>query len=172
MTQTPTPTGGVTRHRGSPSRDSIVPEAEFDSYYGRPVVKAAPWEHDIAYYLFTGGVAAGSALLGAGADLTSWCAQRPLPIDESASSQLTPESRAMIGDFAEILRGLNDWSVSAIDAAARAFAEARGLKLGKVAQPLRAALTGRTVSPGIFEVMVLIGKQEALDRLSDQVMSS
>ncbi|MBI4046452.1 MAG: glutamate--tRNA ligase, partial [Devosia nanyangense] len=73
---------------------------------------------------------------------------------------------------AEILRGLNDWSVSAIDAAARAFAEARGLKLGKVAQPLRAALTGRTVSPGIFEVMVLIGKQEALDRLSDQVMSS
>ncbi len=99
-------------------------------------------------------------------------AQRPLPIDESASSQLTPESRAMIGDFAEILRGLNDWSVSAIDAAARAFAEARGLKLGKVAQPLRAALTGRTVSPGIFEVMVLIGKQEALDRLSDQVMSS
>ncbi|CDP54255.1 Glutamyl-tRNA synthetase [Devosia sp. DBB001] len=99
-------------------------------------------------------------------------AQRPLPIDESASSQLTPESRAMIGDFAEILRGLNDWSVSSIDAAARAFAEARGLKLGKVAQPLRAALTGRTVSPGIFEVMVLIGKQEALDRLSDQVMSS
>jgi glutamyl-tRNA synthetase len=99
-------------------------------------------------------------------------AQRPLPIDESALSQLTPESRAMIGDFAEILRGLNDWSVSAIDAAARAFAEARGLKLGKVAQPLRAALTGRTVSPGIFEVMVLIGKQEALDRLSDQVMSS
>ncbi|HET7350965.1 MAG TPA: NrfD/PsrC family molybdoenzyme membrane anchor subunit [Marmoricola sp.] len=70
MTQTPTPTGGVTRHRGSPSRDSIVPEAEFDSYYGRPVVKAAPWEHDIAYYLFTGGVAAGSALLGAGADLS------------------------------------------------------------------------------------------------------
>ena len=48
------------------------------------------------------------------------------------------------------------------------FAEARGLKLGKVAQPLRAALTGRTVSPGIFEVMVLIGKAETLARIADQ----
>lgn len=70
MTTTRVPSGGVPRHRGSPARDSIVPEADFDSYYGRPVVKAAPWEHDIAYYLFTGGVAAGSGLLGAGADLT------------------------------------------------------------------------------------------------------
>ena len=49
---------------------AMVPEPEFESYYGRPVVKPAPWEHDIAYYLFTGGVAGGSALLGAGADLT------------------------------------------------------------------------------------------------------
>ncbi|QEE20499.1 glutamate--tRNA ligase [Youhaiella tibetensis] len=96
-------------------------------------------------------------------------AQRPLPIDASAAGQLTTDSRDMIGAFAEVLRGLNDWSVEAIDGAARAFAEARGLKLGKVAQPLRAALTGRTVSPGIFEVMVLIGKQETLDRLADQV---
>ena len=61
--------------------------------------------------------------------------------------------------------------VEAIDAAARAFAEARGLKLGKVAQPLRAALTGRTVSPGIFEVMVLIGREESLARLGDQIGS-
>jgi len=48
----------------------MVPEADFTSYYGRPIVKPAPWEKDIAYYLFTGGVAAGSSLLGAGADLT------------------------------------------------------------------------------------------------------
>jgi len=96
-------------------------------------------------------------------------AQRPLPIDASATAQLTLDSRGMIGAFAEVLRGLNDWSVPAIDGAARVFAEERGLKLGKVAQPLRAALTGRTVSPGIFEVMVLIGKEETLARLSDQV---
>jgi len=99
-------------------------------------------------------------------------AERPLPIDAAAAGQLTPESRAMIGEFAEVLRGLGDWTVAAIDGAARVFAEARGLKLGKVAQPLRAALTGRTVSPGIFEVMVLIGKQETLDRLADQVTAA
>lgn len=78
---------GASRHGGSPGRERdlgprrkrggkagaeqvMVPEAEFTSYYGRPIVKPAPWEHDIAYYLFTGGVAAGSSLLAAGADLT------------------------------------------------------------------------------------------------------
>ncbi|MBK8082915.1 MAG: glutamate--tRNA ligase [Devosia sp.] len=93
---------------------------------------------------------------------------RPLPIDEAAAGQLTVDARANIGAFIDVLRGLNDWTVEAIDAAAREFAEARGLKLGKVAQPLRAALTGRTVSPGIFEVMVLIGREETLARLADQ----
>jgi len=95
-------------------------------------------------------------------------AVRPLAIDPAATEQLTPDARANVGAFADILKGLNDWSVEAIDAAARAFAEARGLKLGKVAQPLRAALTGRTISPGIFEVMVLIGRDETLARLGDQ----
>jgi glutamyl-tRNA synthetase len=95
-------------------------------------------------------------------------AVRPLTIDAAATEQLTADARANIGAFAEVLRGLNEWTVAAIDAAARAFAEAKGLKLGKVAQPLRAALTGRTVSPGIFEVMVLIGRDETIARLQDQ----
>ena len=95
-------------------------------------------------------------------------AVRPLAIDEAATAQLTADARANIGAFVEVLQGLNEWSVAAIDAAARSFAEAKGLKLGKVAQPLRAALTGRTVSPGIFEVMVLIGRDETLARLQDQ----
>jgi glutamyl-tRNA synthetase len=95
-------------------------------------------------------------------------ATRPLPIDAAAAEQLTADARGHIAEFSEILRGLNDWTVAAIDAAARLFAEQKGLKLGKVAQPLRAALTGRTISPGIFEVMVLIGKEETLDRLADQ----
>jgi hypothetical protein len=67
------------QHRGSPGRRNgsgrggdriMVPEADFTSYYGRPVVKPAPWEHDIAVYLFTGGVASGTSMLAAGADLT------------------------------------------------------------------------------------------------------
>ncbi|MHB1109391.1 MAG: glutamate--tRNA ligase [Devosia sp.] len=95
-------------------------------------------------------------------------AMRPLSIDAAAAEQLTVDARAHIAEFAKIVRGLDDWSVPAIDAAARAFAEQKGLKLGLIAQPLRAALTGRTISPGIFEVMVLIGKEETLARLSDQ----
>lgn len=95
-------------------------------------------------------------------------AVRPIGIDDAAAAQLTPDARTNIKEFVEVLAAINDWSVASIDAAARSFAEARGLKLGKVAQPLRAALTGRTVSPGIFEVMVLIGREETLARLKDQ----
>jgi hypothetical protein len=61
---------GGRRGRGRGDKNAVVPPAEFTSYYGRPVVKAAPWEHDIPAYLFLGGVAAGSSLLSAGADLT------------------------------------------------------------------------------------------------------
>ncbi len=96
-------------------------------------------------------------------------ASRPLPIEEKAAALLTTESRATLGEMATMLRVLADWSVPAIDEAMRALAETKGLKLGKLAQPLRAALTGRTVSPGIFEVMVLIGREESLARLNDQV---
>ncbi|MEO8684044.1 MAG: glutamate--tRNA ligase, partial [Devosia sp.] len=95
-------------------------------------------------------------------------ASRPLTIDSAAAALLTPDARSVLGDVRDLLVGLNDWSVEAIDGAMRTLAEAKGLKLGKLAQPLRAALTGRTVSPGIFEVMVLIGREESLARLSDQ----
>lgn len=86
----PEPTGGRRRggkrpRRGGPGRIGavdgsrempMVPEAEFTSYYGRPVVKPAPWGHEIAAYLFLGGVAAGSGLLGAGGQLTGQAALR------------------------------------------------------------------------------------------------
>jgi glutamyl-tRNA synthetase len=98
-------------------------------------------------------------------------AVRPLTPDAAAAALLTPETRATLADMAEVLKGLNEWDVPAIDAAMRALAEQKGLKLGKLAQPLRAALTGRTVSPGIFEVMVLIGREESMARLQDQIPS-
>ena len=60
------------------------------------------------------------------------------------------------------------FSAPTINGAIRGFAEQRGLKLNKVAQPIRVALTGRTVSPGIFEVMALLGKAESLARIADQ----
>ena len=95
-------------------------------------------------------------------------AVRPIAIDPAAADHVSGEARPLLAAAIEVLRGLDDWSVPAIDAAVRGLAESRGLKLGKVAQPLRVALTGRTVSPGIFEVMVLIGKDETLARLGDQ----
>jgi glutamyl-tRNA synthetase len=95
-------------------------------------------------------------------------AVRPLQMDASASEQLTDDARGMLSKARVALERLSDWSVPAIDDAIRGFADQQGLKLGKVAQPLRAALTGHTVSPGIFEVMVLIGKDESLARIGDQ----
>jgi glutamyl-tRNA synthetase len=96
-------------------------------------------------------------------------ARRPLLPDEAAAKLLDADGKLVLAAARDVLTGLNDWSVAGIDAAMRQLAEQRGLKLGKVAQPLRAALTGRTVSPGIFEVMILIGRQESLARLDDQI---
>src|SRR5262249_36847231 len=61
------------------------------------------------------------------------------------------------------------WTVEATERVVRAFAERRGIKLGGVAQPLRAALTGRTTSPPIFDVLAVLGKSESLGRLHDQI---
>jgi glutamyl-tRNA synthetase len=94
-------------------------------------------------------------------------AVRPIAIDPGAADHVNGDGKSILAGALEVLSALDDWSVPAIDAAIRAFAETRGLKLGKVAQPLRVALTGRTVSPGVFEVMVLIGKAESLARIGD-----
>jgi len=65
-----------------------------------------------------------------------------------------------------------DWSHEGTESAVKALAEAEGLKLGKLAQPLRAALTGRATSPGIFDVLVLLGQGESLARIADQLNQS
>ena len=66
-----------------------------------------------------------------------------------------------------LLGALDDWTVETTEAAVKAFAEQENLKLGSVAQPLRAALTGRTASPGIFDVLAILGRDESLARISD-----
>lgn len=96
-------------------------------------------------------------------------ATRPIAPDAAAAALLTDDARVVLSSIADTLGGLDEWSVPSIDAAMRRLAEVKGLKLGKLAQPLRAALTGRTVSPGIFEVMVLIGRDESMARLKDQI---
>ena len=63
------------------------------------------------------------------------------------------------------------WSAETTEAAMRAFVEQNGLKLGSVAQPLRVALTGKTTSPGIFDVLAVLGREQCLARLQDQAAS-
>ncbi|TQF31832.1 glutamate--tRNA ligase [Bradyrhizobium sp. UNPA324] len=95
-------------------------------------------------------------------------ADRPLELDPKAQALLTPENRKLIGQLHSALEKVETWSGATTEAALRTFAEENSLKLGAVAQPLRAALTGRTTSPGIFEVLDVLGRQESLARLKDQ----
>jgi glutamyl-tRNA synthetase len=93
---------------------------------------------------------------------------RPLNLDEKAEMLLQGDTKALLAELVPHLERLTDWTEEALDTAVREFAEAQDLKLGKVAQPLRAALTGRATSPGIFDVLLLLGREESLARIADQ----
>ena len=95
-------------------------------------------------------------------------ASRPLDINEQAKAVLTPEAKALIAALLPQLESVTDWTATAVEAVVRPFAENSGHKLGAVAQPLRAALTGRTTSPPIFDVMAVLDREESLARLRDQ----
>jgi len=95
-------------------------------------------------------------------------ADRPLKLDDKAEALLSAETRTLLGNLTKELSTVEPWGAEATERAVRAFAERLGLKLGAVAQPLRAAVTGRTTSPGIFEVLAVLGRAESLARLSDQ----
>ena len=94
-------------------------------------------------------------------------AARPLPIDDKAAAILR-ENRSHIVALLPRLEATQDWSAGAIEGKVRIYAEEAGAKLGQVAQPLRAALTGRSVSPGVFDVLAVLGREESLARLRDQ----
>jgi glutamyl-tRNA synthetase len=94
-------------------------------------------------------------------------ASRPLNFDAKAESLLDETARNRMGALATILTALPDWTVESTEAAVRSFADAEGAKLGQIAQPLRAALTGRGTSPPIFDVMIVLGRAETLARLAD-----
>ena len=92
---------------------------------------------------------------------------RPLALDAGASALLTEDSKSILAQAQTALMALHDWTATALEEVVRRVAEDAGLGLGKVAQPLRAALTGRSTSPGIFDVLVLLGRDESLGRLDD-----
>ena len=97
-------------------------------------------------------------------------ATRPLEIEDAAGALLADEARELLRSAHGALVALAKWDAPSLEAAVREVAEAQGVKLGKLAQPLRAALTGRTTSPGIFDVLALLGRDESLARIADQMV--
>jgi glutamyl-tRNA synthetase len=95
--------------------------------------------------------------------------QRPLVLNAKAEKVLTQEAKARLAGVWPELDAIENWEESAIEQAVRDFAESTGDKLGDIAQPLRAAATGSNVSPGIFEVMSILGKEECLARITEQL---
>jgi glutamyl-tRNA synthetase len=96
-------------------------------------------------------------------------AARPLNMDDRAAKVLDGEGRARLAELLGQLVAASNWEASALEAIVRTYAERSGQKLGTIAQPLRAALTGGTVSPPVFDVMAVLGREETLERLRDQV---
>jgi len=95
--------------------------------------------------------------------------ERPLPFEEKALGILTDGGDDILAKLIPVLEAESDWDVTALETTVKTFAEIQELKLGKVAQPLRAALTGRSTSPGVFDVLAVLGKEECLNRLRDRL---
>jgi glutamyl-tRNA synthetase len=96
-------------------------------------------------------------------------AERPIKLEDKAAKLLNAEGRASNAEVLKTLSGVsgNDWTAASLESLIKTHAEAKGLKLGSIAQPLRAALTGRAVSPPVFDVLEVLGRDEALARISD-----
>ncbi len=95
-------------------------------------------------------------------------AERPLEPDEKAAGLLSGDGAQHLAALVPLLEPLDDWTVEAVETVVREYTKVAGAKLGQVAQPIRAALTGTTQSPGVFDVMSVLGKQECIARMSDK----
>lgn len=93
---------------------------------------------------------------------------RPLHMEPKAAKLLDETAKGHLAQLITRLEAVEDWQAETVEAVVRSYGEETNVKLGKIAQPLRAALTGRTVSPPIFDVLAVLGKTEAIARLADQ----
>ena len=97
-------------------------------------------------------------------------AERPIAADEKAAALLHADcSKAILRGALKALSGVTEWNAANAEAAIREYAGANNLKLGEIAQPLRAALTGRLTSPGVFDVLAVLGADESLARIGDKI---
>jgi glutamyl-tRNA synthetase len=90
-------------------------------------------------------------------------------VNEKAQALLTDPAKALLSGLKDALALVEDWAAARLEVVVREFSEREKVKLGQVAQPLRAALTGSTTSPGIFEVMEILGREECLGRIGDRL---
>ena len=97
---------------------------------------------------------------------------RPLKADEKAETILAGAGRVHLKALLPRLTSLAEWSAAAAEAIVRDYAQESGAKLGQIAQPLRAALTGRSTSPGVFDVLAVLGREESLGRIADQAQGA
>ena len=95
-----------------------------------------------------------------------YAAKIPLQINEDAGKLLTNEARTLLAGLREAIIGIDNWTPEVAEHLVRSHADANGAKLGAVAQPLRAALTGSKTSPGIFEILAILGPDEAARRIT------
>jgi glutamyl-tRNA synthetase len=96
-------------------------------------------------------------------------AKRPLAMDEKAQGLLDADGQARLADAVQALEAVESWDAVTTEGAIRALSETSGIKLGQYAQPLRAAMTGHATSPGIFDVLAVLGREESLGRMRDQI---
>ena len=94
-----------------------------------------------------------------------YCRELPLVLNEKASKLVNNKTIYNVESLGDILNNLDIWEINQLETATKEFANSKAIKLGEIAQPLRAALTGSTVSPGIFDVMYALGRNETLSRL-------
>jgi glutamyl-tRNA synthetase len=93
--------------------------------------------------------------------------KRPIALDDKAARLLTAETRRLLAELLHALENAAVWEAGSLEQQVRKFADEKGIQLGAVAQPLRAALTGSAASPGIFWVMEVLGREESLGRMAD-----
>ena len=105
-------------------------------------------------------------------NLLFYCFDRPLTYTDKARKLLDDEAKVRLSGVRVKLADMEGWAQDTLETTVKSFAEETGEKLGKIAQPLRAALTGTNVSPGIFEVAAVLGKDEALGRIDDAIANA
>ena len=108
-------------------------------------------------------------LLDIAADAAFLAAQRPIIVDEKLQKHLNEETCPHLQALATALEALDSWTSAEIEAVIKAYMDDNELKMGKLAPAFRASLVGSSQSPGIFDVLALLGKNEALQRLNDKI---